>query len=154
MSEVICLKKMRSANSIMIFTCIVPLSAHATPPKDIQLAFNPNEQTLSMTIIHASFMPGTHYIKTVARLVEAKEDLLKGNKESLPLIISSLETLTIFYPKNIEKEDKHFFYPVMEYFSAEEQAAMLEEFYEFDTKMIHEKYNRVAETIEKLAVNR
>jgi hypothetical protein len=65
MPKVAYLKKMRLAVSIMIFTFIVPLSAHATPPKDIQLAFNPNEQTLSVTIIHASFMPGTHYIKTV-----------------------------------------------------------------------------------------
>jgi hemerythrin-like domain-containing protein len=92
--------------------------------------------------------------KTVAELVTAKDDLLKGNKESPPLIIKSLETLTLFYPKHIEKEDKHFFYPVMEYFSVGEQDAMLEEFHEFDAKMIHEKYNKVAETIEKSAINR
>jgi hemerythrin-like domain-containing protein len=91
--------------------------------------------------------------KTVAQLVTAKEDFLKGNKESISVIIKSLETLTVFYPKHIEKEDKHFFYPVFEYFSDEEQNAMLEEFYKFDRKMIHEKYNKVAETIEKSAVN-
>jgi hypothetical protein len=65
MPKVICQQKMRLAVSIMIFTFIVPLSAHATPPKDILLSFNPNEQALSVTITHASFMPGTHYIKTV-----------------------------------------------------------------------------------------
>jgi hemerythrin-like domain-containing protein len=92
--------------------------------------------------------------KTVAELVKGKEELLKGNSESFSVIIKSLETLTIFYPKHIEKEDKHFFYPVMEYFSDEDQDAMLEEFYEFDAKMIHEKYNKVAETIEKSALNR
>jgi hypothetical protein len=73
MPEVTYLQKMRFAIFIVIFTCILPISAHATPPKDIQLAFNPDEQTLSVTITHASFMPGTHYIKTV----EIKKNGLK-----------------------------------------------------------------------------
>ena len=64
-----------------------------------------------------------------------------------------LKTLTEFYPGHIEKEDKHFFFPIMEYFSKDEQDVMLAEFYEFDRNMIHEKYNKVAEAIEKSIIN-
>ncbi len=53
-----------------------------------------------------------------------------------------------FYPVHIEKEDKHFFLPCLGYFSKEEQDIMLGEFWEFDRKMIHEKYRKVVETRE------
>ena len=43
-----------------------------------------------------------------------------------------METLIKRYPVHIEKEDKHFFIPSMEYLSMQEQTAMLEEFREFD----------------------
>ncbi|NYT12769.1 MAG: hemerythrin [Methanomassiliicoccales archaeon] len=48
--------------------------------------------------------------------------------------------LTALYPKHIETEDKRFFIPSMDYFSEKEQEKMLEEFLEFDRRMIHEKY--------------
>jgi len=41
---------------------------------------------------------------------------------------------------HIEKEDKRFFHPIMNYFSRQEMDAMLQEFEEFDRKVIHEKY--------------
>jgi hemerythrin-like domain-containing protein len=62
-------------------------------------------------------------------------------------VISYLKELSRFYPQHIAKEDKHFFFPCMEYFTREEQDAMLLEFYEFDRKMIHEKYNKVVEAL-------
>lgn len=37
----------------------------------------------------------------------------------------------------------------MEYFSEEEEDAMLREFYEFDREMIHEKYDQVAGLLER-----
>jgi len=37
----------------------------------------------------------------------------------------------------------------MEYYTTEEQDAMLREFYEFDRKMIHEKYNAVADLLDR-----
>jgi hemerythrin-like domain-containing protein len=91
--------------------------------------------------------------KTVGKLVEAKIRFLEGDKSSLAEITDSLKTLIEFYPKHIEKEDKHFFYPVLEYFSKEEQDAMLAWFYEFDAKMIHEKYIKVVEATEKTVMN-
>ena len=63
--------------------------------------------------------------------------------------VALLNTLADFYPGHIEKEDKRFFLPVMAYFSFGEQEQMLEEFREFDSKMIHEKYIKLVEACEK-----
>jgi len=88
----------------------------------------------------------TYARKTVGKLVEAKERYLKGENTSEE-VIGYLRELAQFYPKHIEKEDKHFFFPCMDYFTKEEQDAMLLEFYEFDRKMIHEKYKKVVEAL-------
>jgi len=85
----------------------------------------------------------------VRKMVEAKERYVQGDKDSLKDIISNMETLVKFYPKHIEKEDKRFFIPVMEYFSDAEKEAMLKEMQEFDRNMIHEKYAGIVEAYEK-----
>jgi hemerythrin-like domain-containing protein len=85
-----------------------------------------------------------HGRAAVKRLVEAKNRYLAG-EETLPEIAECLTELAEFYPCHIEKEDKHFFYPILDYFSAGEQDAMLREFSEFDRRMIHEKYRKVVE---------
>ncbi len=81
--------------------------------------------------------------KTTAALVAARNKYLQGDESQLAVIIDLARQLADFYPRHIEKEDKHFFYPCQEYFSKEEQEKMLAEFWEFDRKMIHEKYNKV-----------
>lgn len=83
--------------------------------------------------------------KTTAALVAAKVKYLEGHNDELPRLIDIARQLGNFYPKHIEKEDKHFFYPSQEYFDKDEQNKMLAEFWEFDRKMIHEKYNKVFE---------
>lgn len=83
--------------------------------------------------------------KTTGMLVAAKDKYLLGDEGKLAEIIDRARELGAFYPKHIEKEDKHFFYPCQEYFSKGEQEKMLAEFWEFDRKMIHEKYNKVVE---------
>ncbi|MEN6624324.1 MAG: hemerythrin domain-containing protein [Smithella sp.] len=88
--------------------------------------------------------------KTTAMLVEAKEEYFLGDESKLADIINLARALTNFYPKHIEKEDKHFFYPCQEYFTREEQEKMLTEFSEFDRQMIHEKDNKVFEAYNKL----
>lgn len=85
----------------------------------------------------------------VRKLVEAKERYIKGDKSALEEIISNMEILAKFYPKHILKEDARYFIPCMGYFSDEEKAAMLEEMYEFDRNMIHEKYSAVVEKYER-----
>jgi hemerythrin-like domain-containing protein len=85
----------------------------------------------------------------VKKLVEAKEKYVQGNKDALKDIVSNMEILVKFYPKHIEKEDKRFFIPCMDYFTDAEKDTMLNEMHEFDRNMIHEKYNKVVEKHEK-----
>ena len=61
--------------------------------------------------------------------------------------ITCLKDLVELYPRHIAQEDKDFFLPVMDYFSAEEKDAMLREGQEFDRSMIHEKYKTVVEEL-------
>lgn len=81
--------------------------------------------------------------KKTAQIVAARDAYVGGDKEKLADIISLARELGGFYPRHIEKEDKHFFFPCQEYFSKAEQEKMLAEFWEFDRKMIHEKYNKI-----------
>jgi hemerythrin-like domain-containing protein len=83
--------------------------------------------------------------KMVSALLAAREKYINGDRQSLKEITLLLETIGNFYPVHIEKEDKHFFYPCLDYFSKDEQDAMLKEFWEFDRKVIHEKYQKVVE---------
>jgi hemerythrin-like domain-containing protein len=78
--------------------------------------------------------------ETTARLTDANERYGKGDQEALSEILHHIRLLTDFYPKHIEKEDKHFFLPVMEYFSDHEKQAMLKEGHAFDSTLIHEEY--------------
>jgi hemerythrin-like domain-containing protein len=83
----------------------------------------------------------------VGMLMAAKERYLDGENTSQE-VVALLKELARFYPGHIEKEDKHFFYPCMEYFTEEEQGRMLREFYAFDQRMIHEKYEKVVHQIQ------
>ncbi len=86
--------------------------------------------------------------QTTKALVEANTRYRKGDESALADIASSLQTLVEFYPKHIEKEDKIFFPASRRYFTDQEDQAMLAEFWEFDRKMIHEKYKSVVEELE------
>ena len=60
-----------------------------------------------------------------------------------------IDKIVQLYTVHIQKEDKQFFIPAMDYFTKEEQGAMLCEFQEFDRMLIHEKYKKLVEQIEK-----
>ncbi len=81
-------------------------------------------------------------------LVKAKEDYLRQEPEAVNQILFYLDKLTAMYPKHIITEDQHFFIPCMGYFTDSEKAAMLEKMWEFDRKMIHERYEGVVSAIE------
>jgi hemerythrin-like domain-containing protein len=87
--------------------------------------------------------------RIVARLVTARENYISGASKSHKDIVDCLQELAGFYPAHIEKEDKRFFYPCLEYLGKQEQDAMLQEFWEFDKKLIHEKYRRTVEELEQ-----
>jgi hemerythrin-like domain-containing protein len=86
--------------------------------------------------------------KTTKKLIDANSRYRNGDKSALAEIVSHLSSLTDFYPKHIEKEDKVFFPAARRYFSDQEDQTMLDEFWEFDRKMIHEKYSLVVEALE------
>lgn len=87
--------------------------------------------------------------QTTKALIEANTRYRNKDESALADISSKLQTLVEFYPKHIEKEDKIFFPASRVYFTDHEDQAMLAEFWEFDRKMIHEKYKSVVEGLEK-----
>ena len=87
--------------------------------------------------------------QTTKTLVEANKRYRSYDNAALKEIAGTLGILIEFYPKHIEKEDKVFFPAARTYFTDEQDQAMLAEFWDFDKKMIHEKYKSVVETLEK-----
>ena len=86
--------------------------------------------------------------KITKALVDANNRYRNGNESALAEIVEKLQALIEFYPKHIEKEDKLFFPSSRNYITDEEDQAMLAEFWEFDRKIIHEKYKAVVEDLE------
>ena len=84
---------------------------------------------------------------TTKALVEANRRYREGNENALDDVTGLLKTLVEFYPIHIRKEDDVFFQASRTYFSETEDQAMLMEFWEFDRKMIHEKYKAVVQGV-------
>lgn len=85
--------------------------------------------------------------KTVGKLVDAKERYARGDAAAVTDVVALLKELAAFYPRHIAKEDKPFFHECQRYFSDAELDEMLQEFRDFDRKMIHERYERIIETL-------
>jgi hemerythrin-like domain-containing protein len=100
--------------------------------------------------MHELIEEHTYARKTVMSLVQAAEKYALGNVELIDDALKLLRDLVEFYPQHIEKEDKRFFNPSMKYFTPVEQQNMLQEFWEFDRKMIHEKYAKVIEGLTQI----
>ncbi len=111
------------------------------------LAKKPLTPDLSKTI-RELVQEHIHGRECVRRLVSARDSCAHGSTDVLRDILAALDELVQFYPKHIEKEDRHFFLPCMEFLTRQEQAKMLNEMEEFDRKMIHEKYRKVVEGLE------
>ena len=71
---------------------------------------------------------------------DAMKRFVQGKRSELARILDQCRFLVALYPKHIEKEDKQFFLPCMQYFTAEEKDQMLARENEFDRSMIHELY--------------
>lgn len=87
--------------------------------------------------------------ETTGKLLQAKQRYTQKDKIGLHEIALNMDILIQFYPKHIEKEDKHFFLPCMDYFTEKEKVAMLKEFWEFDKRLIHEKYKKIVDEFKK-----
>jgi len=86
--------------------------------------------------------------RTTARMVRALARYAEGELKAIVEVATCVRTLGEFYPGHIEKEDKHFFMPAMEYSTRAEQDAMLAEMSEFDRKLIHEHFAEIVTTWE------
>jgi hemerythrin-like domain-containing protein len=87
--------------------------------------------------------------EATASLVKAKEAYLLEKPGALDDLMEHMGKLVDFYPRHIDKEDRHFFIPCMAYFSQAEQTDLLARMYEFDRQLIHEKYRGVVESMEQ-----
>jgi len=86
---------------------------------------------------------------TTRALVEANTRYRMGDSSALEDLVSCLHMLLDFYPGHIEKEDRVFFPACRAYFSEAEEQAMLDEFRDFDQKMIHRKYKSLVDDLGK-----
>lgn len=86
---------------------------------------------------------------TTKALADANMRYQNGEKAALEEIADNFKTLLEMYPQHIDKEDNNFFPASRTYFTEEEDKKMLEEFWEFDRKLIHEKYESVMAELEK-----
>jgi len=84
----------------------------------------------------------------VRALGAAREKYLRGSKGAMVELLAAMERLLAIYPKHIETEDKHFFYPSMEYFNEMEKEEMLEQFSEYNKSIDYEKYVQIAEHLQ------
>ena len=82
------------------------------------------------------------------RMVEANERYRKGDSSAFSVVLDCMKRLRDFYPAHIEKEDRHFFQPVMGYFTEEERDEMLEEGFAFDRRLIHRRYEETVKRAE------
>jgi hemerythrin-like domain-containing protein len=77
---------------------------------------------------------------TTKKLVRLNKNYKRGDEVVLREVIRTLKEMVKFYPEHIDKEDNHFFLPIMKYFTETEQEDILEEEYKFDRKLIHDIY--------------
>jgi hemerythrin-like domain-containing protein len=85
--------------------------------------------------------------RTVSALENAKEKYISGNKEALQEVLDLLAALVKLYPTHIEKEDKHFFYPCMDYFTEAEKQDMLASFLAFNEKFTDKRYKQIIDSL-------
>jgi len=86
--------------------------------------------------------------RTVGEMLEAKAGVLRGDLAQLEPLLQKCGVLPPFYAEHIRKEDQIFFPAAAGYFSEPEEKNMIQEFFESDRKMIHEKYRAVVENLE------
>lgn len=87
-----------------------------------------------------------------ARLLVAKLNIIgkshvDGHPSAAYEAAMLMKDLVDLYAQHIQLEDQGFFVPVMDYFSPQEKDAMLTAFMDFDSRMIHEKYAQVVESM-------
>lgn len=99
-------------------------------------------------MMHELIMEHAYARKTVGQLEVSKENYLTDKTNALKDVLQLLKALAELYPAHIEKEDKHFFYPSMEYFTQPEQENILNKFIQFDRDFTNRKYQQAVKMLE------
>ncbi len=100
------------------------------------------------TMINELVMEHAYARRTVNNLERTEEDCIASKKDVKNEVLDQLNALVELYPKHIQKEDKQFFYPSMEYFTEKEQEDMLSKFIEFDGNFTNRRYKQIIVTLE------
>lgn len=79
----------------------------------------------------------------------AAAQFMSGDREAVGRAIDAMEHLASLYPRHIDEEDRHFFYPCLAYLDDTEQAEMLERFEDIDREVLHEKYRDSMSSLEQ-----
>jgi hemerythrin-like domain-containing protein len=151
------IKKNEKVNPIFIDTFVDFIRTYADRThhgKEEDILFKALENK-NMNIDDQKMMKGLfndHIIsrEVVGELAAANKNYVSGDVASIDTIINKLAFLLDLYPNHISKEDKVFFPNTEMYFTEEELATMLADFWEFDRKMIHEKYRRIYESLKEI----
>ncbi|PPD58551.1 hemerythrin domain-containing protein [Dehalogenimonas etheniformans] len=86
--------------------------------------------------------------KLVASLDQAVREAEPQKQANAQTISELVRGIVDFYPCHIKKEDQVIFYPAQDYLTKDEQDNMLAEFWEFDRRLIHEKYQEIVSGME------
>jgi len=106
---------------------------------------SPNDKKIMQELVEEHVLAR----KMVTAFSEAKESYRHSKTERLASMVKIGKQLVAFYPAHIAKEDEEFFYSCLQYLSQQEQDNMLQEFWKFDRKLIHDKYLSIVEEAEK-----
>jgi len=87
----------------------------------------------------------------VGAIHEANGRAVPGDPASAAPLVPLMRELSGFYRVHIDKEDKHFFHPVMRHFSKQEMDDMLAAFEKVEIRVFREKYAAVVERREQAA---
>jgi hemerythrin-like domain-containing protein len=112
------------------------------------LAARPLEEPLRRTL-QELIAEHAHARELTGLVAEANERYRGGEPAALDDLAAAAGELVALYPPHIEKEDRHFFVPIMDCFTKQELADMLGRFWEFDRLLIHERYRGVVTRWEK-----
>ncbi|MEI6795489.1 MAG: hemerythrin domain-containing protein [Methanomassiliicoccales archaeon] len=85
----------------------------------------------------------------VSRLSAAVDSGMRGIPR-LEELKAAAAFLVDAYPRHILKEDKRFFIPCMSMLNAAEQERMLRESYDFDMRLVHERYGKMVKGYEAI----
>jgi len=88
----------------------------------------------------------------VTAMAEASQAYQEGQPAAVSEIAKHLGWLVDFYPRHIEKEDKQFFVPAMDYFTREEKDDLIARGYALDSRLLHQEFEDLLKRENRLRV--